>query len=40
VLVGNASAFADALRKKYGEIEVIPIAEVDFLRPDLRKPKG
>lgn len=40
VLVGNASAFADALRKKYGEVEVIPIAEVDFLRPDLRKPKA
>jgi zinc protease len=44
VLVGNASKFADALKKKYGEVEVIPIAEVDFLRPDLRKaqpaPKG
>jgi len=39
VLVGNASAFADALKKKYGEVEVIPIAEVDFLRPDLRKPQ-
>lgn len=40
VLVGNASAFLDALKKKYGEVEVIPISEVDFLRPDLRKPKG
>ena len=39
VLVGNASKFADALKKKYGEVEVIPIAEVDFLRPDLRKPQ-
>ncbi len=40
VLVGNASAFADALRKKYGEIEVIPISQVDFLRPDLRGSKA
>ncbi|HEY3567714.1 MAG TPA: pitrilysin family protein [Thermoanaerobaculia bacterium] len=39
VLVGNASAFMDALKKKYGEVEVIPIADVDFLRPDLRKPQ-
>jgi zinc protease len=37
VLVGNAAVFTDALRKKYGEVEVIPISEVDFLRPDLRK---
>ncbi|MFL6234656.1 MAG: M16 family metallopeptidase [Thermoanaerobaculia bacterium] len=39
VLVGNASAFTGALRKKYGEVEVIPISEVDFLRADLRRPK-
>lgn len=39
VLVGNAAKFADALKKKYGEVEVIPIAEVDLLRPDLRKPQ-
>jgi zinc protease len=39
VLVGHASAFTDALKKKYGEVEVIPISEVDFLRPDLRSPK-
>jgi zinc protease len=36
VLVGNASVFTDALKKKYGEVEVIPAAEVDFLRSDLR----
>jgi zinc protease len=40
VLAGNSSAFIDALKKKYGEVEVIPAADVDFLRPDLRKPKG
>ena len=40
VLVGNASAFTDALKKNYDEVEVIPISEVDFLRPDLRKPKA
>jgi zinc protease len=38
VLVGNASAFVDALKKKYGAVEVIPAAQVDFLRADLRKP--
>jgi len=40
VLAGNASGFLDALKKKYGEVEVIPAAEVDFLRPGLRKPKS
>jgi zinc protease len=40
VLVGNAAAFTDALKKQYGDVEVIPIAEVDFLQADLRKPKG
>jgi zinc protease len=39
VLVGHASAFTEALKKKYGEVEVIPVSEVDFLRPDLRKPQ-
>ncbi|HET9212952.1 MAG TPA: pitrilysin family protein [Thermoanaerobaculia bacterium] len=39
VLVGNAAVFTEALKKKYGEIEVIPATEVDFLRPDLRSPK-
>ena len=39
VLVGNASAFSDALKKKYGSFETIPAAEVDFLQADLRKAK-
>ena len=39
VLVGNAAKFTDALKKTYGEVEVIPIAEVDLVRPDLRKPQ-
>ncbi len=40
VLVGNASAFSEALQKKLGAFETIPAAEVDFLRADLRKPKA
>ena len=39
VLVGNASAFSEALQKKFGDFETIPAAEVDFLRADLRKSK-
>jgi zinc protease len=42
VLVGNASAFTDSLKKTFGntaEIEVIPATDVDFLSADLRKPK-
>ncbi|HEX4966440.1 MAG TPA: pitrilysin family protein, partial [Thermoanaerobaculia bacterium] len=43
VLVGNASAFTDALKKTFpdaGAIEVIPVAELDLMRTDLRKPKA
>jgi predicted Zn-dependent peptidase len=40
VLAGNASAFSEALKKKYGDFDTIPAAEVDFLRADLRKPKA
>jgi zinc protease len=40
VLAGNASAFVDDLKKKYGEVEVIPATEIDFLQPDLRKAKA
>jgi zinc protease len=40
VLAGNSAAFIDALKKKYGDVEVIPAADVDFLQPDLRKPKA
>jgi zinc protease len=39
VLAGNASAFLEPLKKKYGEVEVIPATEVDFLQPNLRRPK-
>lgn len=40
VLVGNASAFSEALKKKYGAFETIPAAEVDFLQASLRKAKA
>jgi zinc protease len=39
VLAGNAKAFADDLKKKFGDFETIPAAEVDLLRADLRKPR-
>jgi zinc protease len=39
VLAGNAAAFSEGLKKKYGSFETIPAAEVDFLRADLRRPK-
>lgn len=39
VLVGNASAFREALEKKVGPVEVIPYKEIDLLRTDLRKAK-
>lgn len=39
VLVGNAKVFSEALGKKYGAFETIPVSEVDFLSADLRKPK-
>jgi zinc protease len=37
VIVGNASLFADALRKQYANVEVIPFAELDLNSPGLRK---
>lgn len=40
VLVGNASAFSGDLKKKLGEFETIPAAELDLLQADLRKPKA
>jgi zinc protease len=40
VLAGNASAFNEPLKQKFGEFTAIPIAEVDLLRPDLRKVKA
>jgi zinc protease len=39
VLAGNAKAFAEDLKKKFGDFETIPAADVDLLRADLRKPK-
>jgi zinc protease len=40
VLAGNAAGFAAKLQEKLGAFETIPAAELDFLRADLRKPKG
>jgi zinc protease len=43
VLAGNASAFIEPLKKSFpdsGVIEVIPDADVDLMRNDLRKPKA
>ncbi|HYG62554.1 MAG TPA: insulinase family protein [Thermoanaerobaculia bacterium] len=37
VLVGNASAFASDLEKRFGKFETIPVAELDLLRADLRR---
>lgn len=39
VLVGNAATFSEALKQKYGAFETIPVADLDLLRADLRKPK-
>jgi zinc protease len=41
VLVGNVSAFRDALKKEFAgaEITEIPFGQVDVLSPDLRAPK-
>jgi zinc protease len=38
VLVGNASRFGAELKEKVGKFTTIPLAEVDLLRPDLRRP--
>ncbi|HEV7385371.1 MAG TPA: insulinase family protein, partial [Phenylobacterium sp.] len=40
VLVGNASAFTDALKKTFPDVDVIPVADLDLTRNDLRKPKA
>lgn len=37
VLVGNVSAFGPEIEKRFGKFEVIPAAELDLLRPGLRK---
>ncbi|HUP46699.1 MAG TPA: pitrilysin family protein [Thermoanaerobaculia bacterium] len=36
VIVGNASEFLEPLRKRFGEVEVIPIEELDLEAPALR----
>ncbi len=38
VIVGDGRRFLDALRQKYPQTEVIPIAALDLNRGDLRKP--
>ncbi len=40
VLVGNASAFTDALKKTFPDVDVIPVADLDLTRNDLRKPRA
>lgn len=40
VLAGNASAFAEEVKKSLGEIRVIPYREVDLTRADLTRPKA
>ncbi len=40
VLAGNASAFLEPLKKSFPDVEVIPVADLDLLRNDLRKPKA
>jgi zinc protease len=36
VLVGNASVFIDAIRSAHEDVSVIPFADLDLARPDLR----
>lgn len=37
VMAGNAAAFAKELENNYGEVTIIPLTELDLLRPDLRR---
>ena len=37
IVAGDAKAFADALKTRAPNLEVIPAAELDLDRPDLRK---
>jgi zinc protease len=39
IIVGDARAFLPELRKKYSEVEVIPVAELDLNTALLRKKK-
>ena len=38
VLAGNAAAFGAELEKAYGKVETIPIADLDLMQADLRRP--
>jgi len=40
VLVGNASAFIEPLKKTFPDVDVIPAADFDLTRNDLRRPKA
>ncbi|HEX8071029.1 MAG TPA: pitrilysin family protein [Pyrinomonadaceae bacterium] len=40
VIVGDAKQFLPELQKQYGNVEVIPVAELDLNSAGLRKPKG
>jgi zinc protease len=40
IIVGNAKAFLEPLRKQFTSVEVIPYAELDLNRASLRKGKA
>src|SRR5437868_1605429 len=40
IIVGNAKAFLPELQKKYPNVEVIPVGELDLNRASLRKKQG
>jgi zinc protease len=40
VLVGNASVFIEPLKKTFPDVDVIPAADFDPMRNDLRRPKA
>jgi zinc protease len=38
IVVGDAKLFLDRLKARHPNVEVIPAAEIDLDRPDLRRP--
>ena len=40
VVVGDASKFVEPLRQRFGQVDVIPVADLDLDRPELRKPSS
>lgn len=40
VIAGDAAIFLDALRERHGEVEVIPLADLDLDGPELRERKA